>query len=101
MPKLGRKFWMGLLGSGLIAAVYYIASQYPVITPFVGWVVSAIAGLTGVTVASIAHEDSQQAHAAASVQIAQAMAQAPAEPAAAPDNTTTVNVAPATAGGVS
>jgi hypothetical protein len=34
------------------------------------------------------------------VQIAQAMAQAPAEPAAAPDNTTTVNVAPATAGGV-
>lgn len=90
---LGRKFWLGLAGIVLIAIVQYVSSQFPIIAPFVGWVVTAIAGATGITVASIAHEDSQQAHAAASVEIAKVMAASPVQEATdAPANATTVNV---------
>jgi hypothetical protein len=86
-------------GAVLIMIVYYIAHVFPFLAPYAPNIANAIVAALGVPAVAIAWEDGSKAHAAASVEIAKHMAQAPAEPAAAPDNTTTVNVAPATAGG--
>lgn len=71
MPKFGRKFLMGLIGTIAIAVVGYLGSQWPALEPLVPWIVSAIAGLTGLTAATIAYEDGKHAEARANVQAAE------------------------------
>lgn len=68
--KLGRKFWLGLLGTVGIAVVTYAGGQIPLMAPLVPWAISAIAALTGITASAIAYEDSQHARARADVESA-------------------------------
>lgn len=70
--KLGRKFWLGLIGTAAIAVVGYVGGQVPVLHPFMPWIISWIGGVTGIATLSIAHEDSQKAKANAMVEAAKA-----------------------------